>query len=155
LRENEKLVRKARGGGIVWDTVNTAAISRMNRSIVLAVRESTPFAVTVSSKDTLIKPGDPINVTVTAARRADMPSAIQLNGAGIELPAGLTIPTTTINAGQTEAKIVVATTDKIKEGDYSFIINAESQVPNGTDKKLRVIYPSNALNITVAPKPAK
>jgi hypothetical protein len=155
LRGEEKLVRKARGGGIVWDTVNTAAIARMTRSIVLAVRESTPFAVTVSSKDTLIKPGDPITVTVTAARRADMPSAIQLNGAGIELPAGLTIPTTTINAGQTEAQIVVATTDKIKAGDYSFIINAESQVPSGTDKKLRVIFPSNALNITVAPKPAK
>jgi hypothetical protein len=154
LRGDEKLERRARGGVIVWDTVNTAAISRMTRSIVLAVRESTPFAVTVSSKDTLIKPGDPINVTVTATRRADMPSAIQLNGAGIDLPPGLTIPTTTINAGQTEAKIVVATTDKIKEGDYSFIINAESQVPNGTEKKLRVIYPSNPLKITVA-KPAK
>jgi len=155
LRNDEKLVRKARGGVIVWDTVNTAAISRMTRSIVLAVREKTPFAVTVSSQDTLIKPGDPIHVTVTAARRADMPSAIQLSGAGIELPVGLTIPTTTINAGQTEAQIVVATTDKIKAGDYSFIINAESQVPNGAEKKLRVIYPSNALKVTVVPKLAR
>lgn len=154
LRGDEKLERRARGGVIVWDTVNTPAISRMTRSIVLAVRESTPFAVTVSSKDTLIKPGDPINVTVTAMRRADMPSAIQLNGAGIDLPPGLTIPTTTINAGQTEAKVVVTTTDKMKEGDYSFILNAESQVPNGTEKKLRVIYPSNPIKITVA-KPAK
>jgi hypothetical protein len=118
------------------------------------VREASPFAVAVASKDTLIKPGDPINVTVTATRRPDMPSAIQLNGAGIELPPGLTIPTTTINAGQTEVKVVVATTDKIKEGVYSFIINAEAQVP-GADKKTRVIYPSNPIKFTVAPKPAK
>ena len=151
----EKLVRKARGGVIVWDTVNTPAICRMTHSIVLAVRESTPFAVTASSKDRIIKPGDPINVTVTAARRADMPSAIQLNGSGIDLPPGLTIPTTTMNPGQTEAKVTVATTDKIKAGIYSFIINAEAQVPIGTDKKTRVIYPSNPLQITVAPKPAK
>ncbi len=154
LRGEEKLERPARGGVIVWDTVNTPAISRMTRSIMLAVRPTTPFAVTVASKDTLIKPGDPINVTVTAARRADMPSAIQLNGAGIDLPPGLTIPTTTINPDQTEVKLVVATTDKMKEGDYSFIINAEAQVPNGSEKKLRVIYPSNPIKITVA-KPAK
>lgn len=154
LRGDEKLERRARGGVIVWDTVNTSAISRMTRSIVLAVRETAPFAVTVASKDTLIKPGDPINVTVTASRRADMPSAVQLNGAGIDLPPGLTIPTTTINPDQKEIKFVVATTDKLKEGDYSFIINAEAQVPNGSEKKLRVIYPSNPIKITVA-KPAK
>ena len=97
----------------------------------------------------------PVRGDTVAPRRADMPSAIQLNGAGIDLPPGLTIPTTTINPGQTEAKVVVATTDKIKEGTYSFIINSEAQVPSGTDKKLRVIYPSNPLQFTVAAKPAK
>lgn len=154
-RGAEKLSRNARGGVIVWDTVNTPAMCRVTRSIVLAVRESAPFAVTASTEDRVIKPGDPINVTITATRRGDMPSAIQLNGAGIDLPPGLTIPTTTINPGQTEAKVVVATTDKIKEGTYSFIINSEAQVPGGTDKKLRVIFPSNPLQFTVAPKPAK
>ncbi len=48
----------------------------------------------------------------------------------------------------------MTTTDKLKEGDYSFIINAESQVPNGSEKKQRVIYPSNPIKITVA-KPVK
>ncbi|MEA3207653.1 MAG: hypothetical protein QOE70_710, partial [Chthoniobacter sp.] len=154
-RGEEKLVRKARGGVIVWDTVNTAAISRLTRSIMLAVREKTPFAVTASPAEMVIKPGDPINVTVTATRRADMPSAIQLNGAGIELPTGLTIPTTTINPGQAEAKLVVTTTDKLKEGVYSFIINAEAQVPGEGDKKIRCIYPSNPLKITVEAKAGK
>ena len=143
--------RKARGGVIVWDTVNTPAHCRLTQSIVLAVREKTPFAVTAAAATQTIKPGEPINVTVTAERRADMPSAIQLNGAGIELPTGLTIPTTTINPGQTEAKLTIPTTDKMKEGVYSFIINAEAQVPTG-DKKTRVIYPSNPLRITVEAK---
>ncbi len=154
-RGAEKLTRKARGGVIVWDTVNTPAICRLTRSIMLAVRETAPYAVTASCKDRTIKAGESLNVTVTAARRADMPSAILLNGTGIELPPGLTIPTTTINPGQTEAKLLVTTTDKIKPGTYSFIINSETQVPNGTDKKTRVIYPSNPLQITVVAKPAK
>ena len=151
LRGGEQLMRKARGGVIVWDTVNTPAISRMTHSILLAVREKTPFAVTVAPAEFAIKPGQPIQVTVTAARREDMPSAIQLNGAGIDLPAGLAIPTTTINPGQTETKLTVSTTDKLKPGTYSFIINAESQVPNGTEKKTRVIYPSNPIKIIVGP----
>jgi hypothetical protein len=156
-RGSEKLVREARGGVIVWDTVNTPAICRLTKSLMLAVRESTPFAVTAATKDILIKPGDPINVTVTAARRADMPSAIQLNGSGIDLPPGLTIPTTTINPDQTETKVAVTTTDKLKEGSYSFIINSESQVPSATDKdkKIRVIFPSNSIKITVVAKPGK
>jgi hypothetical protein len=153
-RGAEKLVRNARGGVIVWDTVNTPAISRMTRSILLAVREKTPFAVTAAPAEVTIKPGQPIQVTVTAARREDMPSAIQLNGAGIDLPPGLTIPTTTINAGQTETKVTVSTTDKLQPGTYSFIINSESQVPNGTDKKTRVIYPSNPIKLTVQPSAA-
>ncbi|EDY18262.1 hypothetical protein CfE428DRAFT_4046 [Chthoniobacter flavus Ellin428] len=152
---SEKLVREARGGTIVWNTVNTPAICRITKSIMLAVRETTPFAVTASTTDTAIKAGDPIKVKVTAARRADMPSAIQLTGTGYDLPPGLTIPTTTINPGQTEATLTVATTDKTKEGTYSFIINAESQVPTSGDKKMRVIYPSNPIKITVAAKPAK
>jgi hypothetical protein len=150
-----KLVREARGGVIVWDTVNTPAICRLTKSIMLAVREKTPFAVTASTKDSVIKSGEPINVTVTAARRADMPSAILLTGTGIDLPPGLTIPTTTINPDQTEAKVTIATTDKLKEGTYSIMINSESQVPNGTEKKTRVIFPSNTFQITVAAKPAK
>jgi hypothetical protein len=147
-RDGEKLTRKARGGIIVWDTVNTPAQCRLTQSIVIAVREKTPFAVTAASSTQSIKPGEPINVTVKATRRADMPSAIQLNGSGIELPVGLTIPVTTINPDQTEAKLTIPTTDKMKAGVYSFVINAEAQVPTG-DKKTRVIYPSNPLRITV------
>ncbi len=151
MRGEDKLVRKARGGVIIWDTVNTPAISRVTRSIVMAVREPTPYAVTATPNQFTIKPGDPINVTVTAARRANMPSAVQLNGSGIDLPPGLTIPTTTIPPGQTETKVTIATTDKLKPGIYSFIINTESQVPDG-DKKIRCIYPSNPITITVQDK---
>lgn len=118
------------------------------------MRENTPFAVTVAPVELTVKQGEPINVTVTAQCRADMPSAIQLNGSGLELPPGLAIPTTTINPDQTEAKVAVTTTDKLKEGVYTFIINAEAHVPTG-DKKTRVIYPSNPLKITVEPKTTK
>lgn len=153
-RGGESLVRAARGGVLVWDTVNTPGIARLTQSVLLAVREQTPFAVTATPSELTVKPGEPINVTVAATRREDMPSAIQLNGAGLELPAGLTIPTTTINPGQADTKLTIATTDKLREGVYSFVVNSEAQVPNGTEKKTRVIFPSNPIRITVRAKGA-
>lgn len=64
MRGEGKPVRKARGGVVVWDTVNTPAICRLTHSIVTAVREKTPFAVTASPNELTIKQGDPIKVTV-------------------------------------------------------------------------------------------
>ncbi len=146
----QKLTRQARGGVIVWDTVNTPAISRMTRSIVLAVREQAAFQITAAPAEFTVTKGDSFNVTLTAKRRADMPNAIQLNGASIQLPPGMEIPVKTIGKGEREQKLAIAT-DKMKEGTYSFLINGDGQVPID-GKNTRCIYPSNAIKVTVLPK---
>ena len=149
----QKLTRKARGGVIVWDTVNTPAISRMTRSIVMAVREKAAFQITASPAEITVVAGEPINLTLTAKRRDDMPNAIQLNGASIQLPPGMEIPVKSIAQGETEQKLTIAT-DKMREGTYSFLVNGDGQVPV-EGKNTRCIYPSNAIKVTVLPKKAK
>ena len=144
------LTRQARGGVIVWDTVNTPAISRMTRSIVLAVRDRAAFQITAAPAEITVTKGDPFNVTLTAKRRDDMPNAIQINGAGIQLPPGMEIPVKTIGKNEREQKVTIAT-DKMKEGTYSFLINGDGQVPVD-GKNTRCIYPSNAIKVTVLPK---
>ena len=48
-KETEKTItRNGRGGTIVWDTVNTNALARMARSLVMAVREKVPFMLTAA-----------------------------------------------------------------------------------------------------------
>ena len=42
--------RVARGGTVVADTTNTPCVSRMTRSLVLAVRENSPFRVTATRR---------------------------------------------------------------------------------------------------------
>ncbi len=146
----QKLTRKARGGVIVWDTVNTPAISRMTRSIVLAVREKAAFQITASPAEITVAKGETINLTLVARRRDDMPNAIQLNGAGIQLPPGMEIPVKTIAKGESEQKLTIAT-DKMREGTYSFLVNGDGQVPV-EGKNTRCIYPSNVIKVTVMPK---
>ncbi len=151
-----KLVRKARGGVIVWDTVNTPAISRMTRSIVMAVREKAPFTLTASPAEITVKKGEPIKLTVAVARAPDMPNAVDLTGAGVQLPPGMEIPITKVAAGAASAELTIST-EKMPPGTFSFLINGDGQVPSGeTDKKnIRCVYPSNAVKLTVEVAPKK
>ena len=153
-----KVTHQARGGVIVWDTVNTPAISRMTRSIVLAVREAAPFLLTASPAQITKVQGDPIEVDVAVRRGKDMPNALQLNGSGYQLPSNLTIPTTPVAADQSKARVKIPT-DRVPPGTYSFLINGEGQVPvkdaRGNSRNIRCVYPTNTVTLTITPKPGK
>jgi len=103
-----------------------------------------------------VQKGEPFEIKAVLVRGEGMTNAVQVNGAGYTLPPGLTIPVKTIDAGQTEVKLSVAT-DKMPEGTFSFIVNGDGQVPSVADKgkNIRCVYPSNPVRITIEPKPAK
>lgn len=147
-----KLVRKARGGVIVWDTVNTPAISRMTRSMVLAVRGQSPFALTAAPAEFTVKKGEPLKLNVAVRRDATMPNAVDLSGAGVQLPPGLEIPLIKVAPGKTSAEFTL-NTDKMPPGTFSFVINGDGQVPapEGDKKNIRCVYPSNAVKVTIEP----
>ncbi|MBI3874918.1 MAG: hypothetical protein HY300_02935 [Verrucomicrobia bacterium] len=136
--------------------MNTPAISRMTRSLVLAVREKAPFTLTASPAEITVKKGDPLKLTVAVTRSAEMSNAVDLTGAGIQLPPGMEIPLTKVAAGVASAELTIST-EKMPPGTFSFLINGDGQVPAGeTDKKnVRCVYPSNAVKVTVEAAPKK
>lgn len=153
-----KVTHKARGGVIVWDTTNTAAISRMTRSIVMAVREEAPFLLTAAPGEVTKVQGEPLEIEVSIGRRKDMLNPLQLNGSGYQLPPNMNIPATPVAADQTKATVKIAT-DQIPPGTYSFLINGEGQVPfkdaGGNTQNVRCVYPTNVVKLTVSPKASK
>ena len=146
----------ARGGVVVWDTVNTPAISRQTQSIVLAVREGAPFDLTTKLLTPSVEQGKPIEVSVDVKRYGEMKNAVQLVGTGYQLPPRMEIPTTNVTPGQTQAKVSIDTT-KMSPGSYSFLINGDAQVPvaqpTGAPKNVRCVYPSNTVTVTITPAP--
>jgi len=126
----------------------------MARSLVMAVREKVPFMLTAAPNTFKLKQGEPLDVTLTLKRREDMPNAVQLTGAGYQLPQGLEIPTTPIEKGKTEAKLSLKT-EKIKPGLYSFTISGDGQVPVDKNRNVRCVYPSNLVTVTIEPKEEK
>ena len=148
-----KIVRHASGGVVVWDTVNTPALSRVTRGIALAVREKSPFELVASPAEVKVKKGDSFDITLTLKRSPEMTNAVQVNGAGYTLPPNLTIPVKSIDPGQNEVKVTINTAN-INEGTYSFMINGDGQVPADKTRNVRCVYPSNRITLTVESKTA-
>jgi hypothetical protein len=146
----------ARGGVVVWDTVNTPAISRQTQSIVLAVRDAAPFDLAAKLITPSVEQGKPIELAVEVRRYGAMKNAVQLVGTGYQLPPRMEIPTTNVSPGQTQAKVSIDTA-KMSPGTYSFLINGDAQVPvaqpTGAAKNIRCVYPSNTVTVTITPAP--
>ena len=147
----------ARGGVIIVDTVNTSAISRTTRSIVLAVRRQAPFLLTASPTNATFTRGEPLlNVNVQVERQGSFAGEVKLTTAGYQKPPGMPdIALTAVPNGQNQATIAIKT-DKLPDGQFSFIISGEAQVPYeakpGEKQDIRCIYPSNPITVTVNPK---
>jgi hypothetical protein len=149
--------RHARGGVMTWDTTNTPGIARMTRTIMLAVRDSAPFTVSATPTEFRLQAGDPMELTLQVARRADMPGEVQFGAAGLPQIKGLEVPLTKVPAGETQ-KALKLNTAKIAPGIYSFILNGEAQVPfeekPGSKKNIRCLYPTNAVTFEILAKDA-
>jgi hypothetical protein len=81
---------------------------------------------------------------------------VKLTTADYQKPPGMPdIPLTVIPKDQNQATIAVKT-ENLPEGQFSFIISGEAQVPYeatpGNKQDVRCIYPSNPIRITVQPK---
>jgi hypothetical protein len=155
----QEITRFARGGGVSWSTVNTPAISRMADSIVLSVREAVPYSVSAAIAKTTVKPGEKLPIAIKIERADDWKQDVQL--AGFELPAGATVALATIAKGASDGKVELALAANAKPGQYTFMITAAGQVPRDYARErdpakphganIRVVYPSNALTITIEP----
>jgi hypothetical protein len=153
-----EMVNVARGGGLIWSTVNTPGISRMQDSIMLSVREPAPFNLQAEPKSKEVIAGEKLELHVKLTRAADWNDEVQL--AGFDLPQNATMALVNIEKGKTEAKVELAIAANVKPGKYTFTVNGSGQMARNYslerdskkwDKNLRGVLPSNPLTIEILP----
>ena len=157
--DGAEVLREARGGGLTWPTVNTPGIARLADSIVLAVREAPPFALTALPARTTAAAGEKLPIAVRVERAGDWADAVQLSG--FDLPPGATVALVGVAKNVPEAKVEVALPANAKPGSYTFTVTGAGQVPRDYGRphdakkprgnNLRDVYPSNAITVTVTP----
>ena len=162
----QKVVREARSGGVVWPLAQpqqpTPTISRLDRELLLAVRDKAPFSLTATVDKASLVTGDKATVAVKLTRISpDVKNPVTVQATVAELPAGFTINNNQplqIAATATDGNLPVAIAANVPPGTYTVVLKATTQYPYNKDPKapqkqpVNVVLPSTPVTITVLPK---
>jgi hypothetical protein len=154
----QTLVREARPATITWSVpqINIPAVSRLDRSLVLAVRDQAPFTLeAIQSKFTAL-PGDRITVPLKLSRNwPSVKGPVQVTA--LALPPALTFQNLTLAPGKdASTKAAVSVKTAAAPGMYTLVLNGQVQgVQQKGGRRVNpggIFQPSTPISITVLPK---
>jgi hypothetical protein len=165
----QTVVREARPANITFAVLQPQgipAISRLERNLVLAVREKAPFSFTAAVDQPAIFQGNKANVTLKLNRISPdfkTPLTVTVVDPQTSLPAGLTFNNNQplqIPAGKDTpaAAPVLNVGAGVMPGTYNVVLRGTAAIPYNKDPMAKqkpnanVILPSTPLTITVLPK---
>jgi hypothetical protein len=160
----QTVTREARAASITWPTQpqqGIPVISRLDRNIVLAVREQAPYRLTTELDKAVVVQGDKVNLKGKLARLSPDFKA-QLQAVAMDLPPNqLTVNNNQpINfaPGKDEMTVVVDAKAGLLPGTYTIVLRTTAQIPFNKDPmakqkpNINVMLPSSAVTLTVLPK---
>jgi hypothetical protein len=161
--KGQTIVREARPAGITWAVqpqTNVPAVSRLDRSLVLAVRDKAPFALGTALDKTTLVQGDKVTLTVKLSRLwPDLKQPI--NATVMDPVPGVVVNNNqpvALNAGKDEGTFPVQVSGTAAPGTYTVVLRATAQVPYAKDPMAKqkppvnIVQPSAPVTITVLPK---
>ncbi len=162
--DGKPVVREARPATITWPAPqNIAAISRLDQSLVLAVREQAPFTLNAGTEHATAKPGEKVTVPVKVVRlQPDFKTPVQLTAVGF--PTGkqgrnVKQQPVTVNPGKDDGSVVINVPNDAAPGTYSVVIRGEAQgTPvkgaKGRTPNTSIVQASAPITLTVQSKQA-
>jgi hypothetical protein len=162
----QPVVREARPASATWPVVpgqGVPVISRLDRALLLAVRDQAPFSLTAAIDKPIVIQGDKANITLKLARLwpdcKTPPLQVLVNPT--ELPPNLTVNNNqpvAMNPGKDSATLAVNVNAAVLPGTYNIVLRGVAQVPYNKDPMAKqkqptnVVAPSTPVAITVLPK---
>jgi hypothetical protein len=170
--KGQPVVREARPGTTTWAVQpqqNIPTISRLDRELLLAVRDKPPFTLTATIDKATLAQGDKATIDVKLARLApDFKNPVtvaayeQANTQPPAVPQGLLLNNNqplTIAADKTDGKFTVVVNANTPPGTYNLVLRGTAQVPFKKDpnqkqppQPLNTVLPSTPVTVTVLPK---
>jgi len=160
----QTVVREARYASITWPTQpgqNVQSISRLDRKLVIGVREPDPYRVDLTLDKPALLQGEKANLTVKLARHLPDYKG-QIQALGMDLPQNqLTVNNNgpmNLAADKNEFQFPVEARANLPPGTYTIVLRTTAQVPFNKDPmakqkpNINVVLPSSAVQITVLPK---
>jgi hypothetical protein len=161
----QTVVREARPASITWPVqpqTGVPAISRLDRSLVLAVRGPAPFSLTTSVDKPAVTQGSKVTMHVKLARlNPEFKTPLQVTA--LDLPGNqLTFngnnQPLTMAPGKDEASAVFDVKANLPPGTYNLVVRGQAQIPMNKDPMAKqkpavnVVQSSNPVTLTVLPQ---
>jgi hypothetical protein len=157
----QKVVREARPATVTWPVQpgqNVPTITRLDKELVLAVRDTPPFVLKAPEKITVFH-GEKLVIPIKASRLwPGVNPQIQIQPQPAEMPPGLNLPQATIPPGKTDATLTAVVPANVKPGTYNLVLRGFAPVPFNKDPKAKqkpnvnVVEPSTPCQLTILPK---
>jgi hypothetical protein len=158
-RSGETIVREVRPYSRVWQSTDLNS-SRPTRELMIAVRETAPFAVAPVVERIEIEAGKKAEVKLTCERQwPDFKAAVNLQP--LSFPGPIKMANASIGEGKNEAVVTFEVQANARPGEYTVAMQCQAQVPFAKDGKTvakpntLVALPSRPITIVVLPAAKK
>jgi hypothetical protein len=154
-RGDTELRRDVRPYTRVWNSPDQNS-SRPTRELVVAVRESAPFALQFAQNRVEVDAGKKAEATLNLDRRwSDFTAGVNLQA--LAAPGPIKFADTQIAAGKNEVKVSIEVQAGAAPGEYTLVVRGQGQVPFAKDAKSAkanslVTLPARPLTIVVRSK---
>lgn len=156
--KGQKLTREVRSATISWSVAqaNIPTITRLDRELVVAVRDTAPYTLVVSADKIKVNQGEKISIPVKLVTGENFKAAVQVVAIGG--PPGLTPQTLSLTPGQGGA-VTLDTKGgtPIPPGNYTVFLRGQTQPINPKNppkgpQPPNIVQVSMPVMVTVVPK---
>jgi hypothetical protein len=128
--DGKKVTREVRAAGMVWPVPqpNILTMTRLDRELVLAVRDKAPYSLSTETDALTVAQGEKIRIPVKLTTHwPDFKSNVQLSAAA--LPPGLNVPPITLTPGKDTAAAVFELKGGVAlaPGNYTLVLRGQTQ----------------------------
>jgi hypothetical protein len=153
----QKLVREARPATITWGVQpnqNIPTVTRLNRSLMLAIRDKAPAKLNVAPDKVTVIVGDKMKLNAKLARvQAEFKSNFQITPVPGDFPPNVNFGNVTMPPGKDDQVVELNVAANVVPGTYNLVFRGFAPIsPDPKGKPVNVIVPSNPITLTVLPK---
>ncbi len=154
----QKLVHEARPATITWATQpqqNIRTVTRLDQSLLLAVREKAPGKLEAKTDKVAVSLGDKVNIPLKLMRYApEFKAQFQVTPAQPpDTPQGMTYAAVNFPMGKDEQTLTLTVAPNTPPGKYNVVFRGFAPVsPDAKAKPVNTILPSSPVEVVVLPK---
>jgi hypothetical protein len=159
-----EVVREARPATITWPPAqpqqqNIALISRLDRNLMLAVRDKAPYTLTAGVDELGVTPGQRVTIPLKIARHwPDFKANVQVTLLNVVQPAAFNFNNNQpLNLTKDEANVTLNVNNNAAPGTYTIAFRGQAVAPPNKElmakekRNVALVQPSSPITITVMP----